>query len=449
MFSKAASGNFVIRSQRISSTRRTYRNSLDQFSWARQIRHLDPIGGNTKFHCVLFFGTIKLPEIVDARVLAADAVIASGIYEIGCGDESENPEHQQRRTPERDSMFPVPASVCFSAILHDSFNNAFGDWLRAIGTWQFQLFLTHVKVVAVETVRKFMKPISSFLGAPLFLASAISAAHLPSGDGLASSFKRDSYIQTNSKVIFAEDFESSRFRERWDEIRDKDGEILSLEDPNNAPLGEHCLKVTSVLGENTGGGMTKWFESSDTLFIRFYTKFHTDSDYIHHFVTLRANKSLQGKDRWSGFGGAGLKPDGDTRFSTALEPWGNWGRFPAPGQWNFYSYWHEMTASPDGIFWGNSFKPDEQPDIKQGEWICAEFMLKHNAPGKPDGEQAFWIDGKLIGHWKGINWRTSPELKANALTLESYVTDRWTKNKTNIVYFDNLVVAREYIGPSH
>jgi hypothetical protein len=31
--------------------------------------------------------------------------------------------------------------------------------------------------------------------------------------------------------------------------------------------------------------------------------------------------------------------------------------------------------------------------------------------------------------------------------LESYVTDRWTKNRTNIVYFDNLVIAREYVGP--
>ena len=68
--------------------------------------------------------------------------------------------------------------------------------------------------------------------------------------------------------------------------------------------------------------------------------------------------------------------------------------------------------------------------------------------GQPDGEQAFWIDGRLVGQWHGINWRKSPTLQANALTLESYVTDRWTKNVTNIVYFDNLVIAREYIGPA-
>jgi hypothetical protein len=75
-------------------------------------------------------------------------------------------------------------------------------------------------------------------------------------------------------------------------------------------------------------------------------------------------------------------------------------------------------------------------------------MLDHNTPGQADGEQAFWIDGELKGHWKGINWRKSDRLWANALTLESYVTDRWTKQKTNVVYFDDVVIARRYIGPN-
>ncbi|HVR37216.1 MAG TPA: hypothetical protein VMS21_15345 [Methylomirabilota bacterium] len=287
----------------------------------------------------------------------------------------------------------------------------------------------------------------------LLTASCISAGGAddsppPTGRGIAGAYVADRDIASHPAVIFAEDFESDDYKEHWDEARDDRGELLSLAVPGEAagPFGR-SLKVTAVLGRNTGGGLTKWFEFADPIFIRFYTRFAPDCDYVHHFVTLRANKSLRGRDRWSGFGGAGLKPAGDERFSTALEPWGNWGRWPTPGRWNFYSYWHEMEASPDGKFWGNSFKPDEQPDIRRDEWICAEFMLKHNTPGQRDGEQAFWIDGALRGHWKGINWRTTEGLKANALTLESYVTDRWTENRTNIVYFDNVVIAREYIGP--
>ena len=47
-----------------------------------------------------------------------------------------------------------------------------------------------------------------------------------------------------------------------------------------------------------------------------------------------------------------------------------------------------------------------------------------------------------------INWRTSPTLFANAFTLESRVTDRWTKKRINVVYFDNVVIAKAYIGPA-
>ena len=270
---------------------------------------------------------------------------------------------------------------------------------------------------------------------------------LPEGQGIAAKYAGDRGIELDGAVIFAEDFEGGEIGEGWDEVRTR--EILTLQETGDeARLGKRCLRVTAKLGENTGGGMTRWFEPSGTLFVRFYARFDERCDYVHHFVTLRANKGLKGGDRWSGFGGAGKKPDGTERFSTALEPWGNWGKWTAPGRWNFYSYWHEMKAAPDGKYWGNGFRREGQEDIKKGEWICCEFMLKENTPGEKDGEQAFWIDGKLKGHWKGINWRTSPTLHANALTLETYVTDRWTKQKVNIVEFDNVVVAREYVGPS-
>ena len=273
-----------------------------------------------------------------------------------------------------------------------------------------------------------------------------SGNFLPQGTGLAARFKMDTDIADHPDVIFADNFETGELGAKWDS--ESIANTLSIVAPENELCGQRCLKAEATLGQNTGGGLTKWFVSADRVFVRFYVRFDPGCDYIHHFVTLRANKSLRGRDKWSGFGGAGLLPTGDERFSTALEPWGNWNRFSAPGRWNFYSYWHEMKQSHDGKYWGNSFLPELQQDIPKNQWICAEFMLKHNTPGQADGEQAFWIDGKLLGHWRDINWRKTDSLKANALTLETYVTDSWTKNVTNIVYFDNVVIAREYIGPA-
>ena len=271
---------------------------------------------------------------------------------------------------------------------------------------------------------------------------------LPHGNGLAAGFPADRDIAAHKSVIFADDFESGKLGEKWDETGNPNGNVLGFADPSQPALGKRCVKVEAHLGKDMGGGFTKWFEPADGLFFRFYTKFDPNCDYVHHFVTLRANKGQRGGEKWSGFGGAGLKPEGSERFSTAIEPWGDWGKNPPPGKWNFYAYWHEMTKSPDGKYWGNSFPVPEAPVIPKDRWICVEFFLRHNTPGQPDGEHAFWIDGALQGHWKGINWRKTPGLRANALTLESYFTDRWTKNAVNTVYFDNVVIARDYIGPS-
>ena len=252
-------------------------------------------------------------------------------------------------------------------------------------------------------------------GDPEGAANLAGKKELPSGNGLAAQFLGDAGLKAHADVIFADDFETGAIGAGWDETGNKSGKVLQFAPGDDAVgLGQRCLRVEAHLGKDTGGGLTKWFESADTIFIRFYTKFDQGCDYVHHFVTLRANKGLRGGDKWSGFGGAGLKPEGSDRFSTAIEPWGNWGRFPAPGRWNFYSYWHEMEPSKDEKYWGNSYSVPTAPVIPHDQWICVEFMLKHNTPGQPDGEQAFWIDGALQGHWKGFNWRRTASLKANA-----------------------------------
>jgi hypothetical protein len=82
-------------------------------------------------------------------------------------------------------------------------------------------------------------------------------------------------------------------------------------------------------------------------------------------------------------------------------------------------------------------------------------MLKCNAPGKADGEQALWIDGEKVGHWKDIRWRSTPKLNVNGFAIESYVTPQAARHnklanprKTNRTWFDDVVVSKSYIGPA-
>ena len=71
-------------------------------------------------------------------------------------------------------------------------------------------------------------------------------------------------------------------------------------------------------------------------------------------------------------------------------------------------------------------------------------MLKANTPGEADGAQAFWVDGVLLGRFEGIRWRDTLALKINDFWLMLYVHE---SERVNRVYFDEVVISREYIGP--
>ena len=73
-----------------------------------------------------------------------------------------------------------------------------------------------------------------------------------------------------------------------------------------------------------------------------------------------------------------------------------------------------------------------------------EMTIKANRPDGTDGIQAFWIDGQLLGRFEGIRLRDTSALKINDFRLMVYVHD---SKRVNHVYFDEVVISREYNGP--
>ena len=295
--------------------------------------------------------------------------------------------------------------------------------------------------------------------APLFLTSIFSlcclGVRLRAENGLAEKYPGDAGIEKDPAVLFADNFESGDMK-KWDQVRG--GVAVTEEAPHG---GGRCVRMSMQRGINTGGDSIKWFlPGAYTIYARFYVKFSTDYQYCHHFVWLGANERT---NRWSAFGKAGLKPDG-TYYSSGMEPWFAWGRNPPPGEVSFYTYFLDME--PDrkmNKYWGNGFFPpgpgkgqaagEHRVVPPLGRWQCWEFMIQANtAPDKADGKQAMWVDGKLVGEFTGIRWRNDMDLKVNCLWLEHYGYDEsdptreyWKTNQS--VWFDDVVVARNYIGP--
>lgn len=81
-----------------------------------------------------------------------------------------------------------------------------------------------------------------------------------------------------------------------------------------------------------------------------------------------------------------------------------------------------------------------------GWWVCVECRAKLNTPGKKDGVNQLWIDGRLEVERKDLDWRNDyDEFGINAVFLEAY----WNKRSpvTQKRWYDNFIVSAEQIGP--
>ena len=312
-------------------------------------------------------------------------------------------------------------------------------------------------------------------------------AELPQGNtGIAAKHPDERGLQSDPEVVFVESFDAagavSDLKPHWDSV--KNTSIMSLSDdvPTGSGGGKSLL-MSHVGGESTGGHLYRRLRPGyDKLHVRFYVKFDPDCGQIHHFFHVGGYNP---PTRWPQ-GGAGQRPRGNERFSTGVEPFGNAWR------WDYYTYWMEMRGSPPrGQTWGNTFVRDPELKVERGKWICVELMMKMNDPvTEHNGEMALWIDGQLVSHlgegfpkgkwvydkftpgeggrgirWSdekggperfsvspggepfaGFRWRRDEGLKLNYLWVLLFIT-KAPQGHVSKVWFDNIVVAKEYIGP--
>ncbi len=306
-------------------------------------------------------------------------------------------------------------------------------------------------------------------------------------DGIASRYPGDRDIAEDPAVLFAEGFERGPVEDlklRWDTVGDEPGMSYSNEVPPGS-AGTRSLVMERTAGpgpqlytrlKNGEGG---W--GGDTVFARCYVKFDQGCGAIGHFGPCLGGNAPA--TRWPSVK-AGHPTDGTKSFWSGIEPYGDaW-------VWDFYTYWCEMRGSPPrGQTWGNSFIRDPGLKVTKGEWICVEQMIRMNTLGDTDGEQALWIDGKLAAHlgkgfpkglwtfdkfepgkggqgirwnvemgdrerfsvpteglpFEGFRWRTDAGLNVNFVWL--YVYSEKPEGHRIKVWYDDLVVATEYIGP--
>jgi hypothetical protein len=308
----------------------------------------------------------------------------------------------------------------------------------------------------------------------LFLMALILVSGIISSSaraGLAESYPGDIGIENDPSVVFVENFEEGSIPAviaRWDSYKRSDRMSLVADIPPPSS-GLDSLLMTHVGGDGTAVDLyTRLLPGFDQLYCRFYVKIDTACNPIHHFVGMGGYNP---PSIWPQ-GTAGAKPNGSDFFTTAIET------YSQEWRWDYYTYWMEMRgfeSSPP--FYGNSFINDSNFSVNRGQWICVELMVKMNYPTtERNGEQAVWINGQPWfmggqfvshlgegfpnGYWiwdnfypdigsppfEGFRWRTVEDLDINYFWLQFYISTA-PNGYISKVWFDDIVIAQEYIGP--
>jgi hypothetical protein len=296
------------------------------------------------------------------------------------------------------------------------------------------------------------------------------AAALPDGYGISARYPGDQGIAKDPAVLFAEDFEGAsleRVRQHWGGQTNNEQGVLSLSSGVPAgSAGKYSLEITATRGQNQGGSLyVQLPRPVDAAFARFYVKYDSKHFAYHcgiHFGGYNPPTAWPQGDR---------HPRGDDCMMVEIMPVGAYGK-PEPPAWEIAGFWPEMKISVDGNYWGNSLSPARPALVALDRWQCVEVMFRSNsAPDKSDGELALWLDGQLAMHirpgvfrgpwsgmgfrlaaqggepFQGFRWRTSNKLKINFLWLLYNVTNPNPASPVSHVWYDDIVVSTQYVGP--
>jgi hypothetical protein len=119
----------------------------------------------------------------------------------------------------------------------------------------------------------------------------------------------------------------------------------------------------------------------------------------------------------------------------------------------FYSYHLDKKTQ-----WGENYPELKRVPIQVGQWHCVERHMKLNSigpaadPANADGVEALWVDGELSIRKADVRFRRVPQLRIAMFSLETYyhgLPKEFDAAHPIKVYFNNLVIARQYVGPVH
>jgi hypothetical protein len=274
---------------------------------------------------------------------------------------------------------------------------------------------------------------------------------LPSANrtGLAASYPGDKSIASHPAVYFATGFEKRDWQSEWSTYGTTSiTELVSGDEANGfEPLWGRALRVTLTPKQNLA------------LDVRYdFAKLHgvePEEAYVRYYLRFGENwnPALDG-GKLPGFAGTYNRGGWGMRKSNGLNGWSTRGSFfsvrpDTPEMKGFagigsYVY-HADIENAESVVWGWGMGPTGR--LHKNQWYSIEQYVKMNDPGKSNGLLRAWIDCHLVFERSNLRYRDIPDLKIENAWFNVYHGGVAKPPHDMSLYIDNVVIAREYIGP--
>lgn len=271
--------------------------------------------------------------------------------------------------------------------------------------------------------------------------------------GIAAAFEGDDGIRGHADVLMFDDFEGD-WESRWTSASGHFDVVASDPDNGFEPLDGSAFRMTLVENDNYGGSLIYDFADEvgaepEQIYMRYYLRLGstwapTDSGKLPglsgtYGVAGWGGRPVDGTNGWSARG----------LFKTHIPDAGSDNPLAGYTPIGSYVYHADMAGQyGDNFLWLEGWGEEGYGGIlERNRWYCVEVYVRMNDPAAHDGVLRGWIDGRLAFEKTDFSFRTVDSLRIERVWMNIYHGGSTPSPHDQHVYFDNVVVARSYVGP--
>jgi hypothetical protein len=268
--------------------------------------------------------------------------------------------------------------------------------------------------------------------------------------GLARDYPMDRGVADSPAVYYAEGFDGSSWEggepRKW--LSEGRSGVVVDSAPEGAykPLSGKALRVKLPKGQNTALNQNYRFrgrghEEPREAYFRYYVRLADDWNQTASGGKLPGFAGTYGRAGWGG------------RKANGTNGWSARGAFEKS-----YETYNGTRVTPVGNYVYHAGQPGYYGDVwiwnesgggllKNNRWYCIEQYVKLNDPGENNGVLRAWLDGRRVFNKEKLRFRDTADLKIEEVWFNVYHGGATKSPRDQHLYIDNVIIAREYIGP--